>query len=116
MAKYPNFRLLPNVGSKIATPASQLIDAHYASIGVTFRWDRERFTRLCNFATYVPSEVASLVGLPHSYLPHFERSNNMPLSAALLLTILEARLYQGLSTDIIPNPFPSLPHDPPQGT
>lgn len=110
VTKYPPY--LPNRYSKHQTPASLLIDLHYARLGVRARWDWERYCRISTFLDYTPYELASLIHLTHAHVPAIEQNNKFPGPAALLLTLLEAQAMKDYSTDTIPNPFP---HDFAQG-
>jgi hypothetical protein len=105
--------LLVNRESPRATPASLRIDLHYARLGVVTRWDWDRYLRLASFLDYTPAELASVICLEHRNLALCERRNRFPGTAALLLTMLEARALKSYSTDIIENPFPN---DPPKGS
>ncbi len=89
-----------------------MIDIHYAKIRLVQRWDWNRYLRLCGFLRMTPSEVASLVLMPHCDIPNFEKSNRLVRTRArpiaMLLTLLEARCYNGMTADVIENPFPNL--------
>lgn len=101
---------LPNQASPHETPASILIDIHYANLQVRFRWTWERYCRLAAFLNYTIGELASVICLEHSLLRQAEKYNKFPGPACLHLTLLEARAMRLLSTDIIANPFPPF-HD-----
>lgn len=105
---------LPNENSTGQTPASLMIDVHYAKLRLVERWDWARFVKLCTFLRMTDCEVASLVLLPHKKLAEYQKRNTLPLTAphassvALNLTLLEAFLMRGLTNDVVSNPFPDL--------
>lgn len=104
--------LLPNSSSKHQTLGSRRIDLHYAKLRIPHRWTWARFQALCAFLRVTPEEMASTICLPHSRLAGINQRNCFPGSAALLLTLIEANVKKGLSTDIIENPIASLsPND-----
>ena len=105
-------RRLPNLGSPHETQASLQIDANYA---ITFRqhpWTWDRFIRLCTFLNMTPGELASSAGIPHSYLPAFERDIRLKgdgaLAWQLLLTTFETAAYSPVADPVQPNPFTAL--------
>lgn len=106
--------LHPNHGSRRQTTTTLLIDAHYADLCLIERWTWERFQRLASFLQLTHAELASLALLPHAWLTQWPKTNILPIprdqgayAQALLLTLLEARVLQNWSNDIIANPFPS---------
>lgn len=59
-------------------------------------------------------ELASLVLMPHKFVREWPGTNIMPIpraqgayAQAMLLTLLEARVLENWSNDIIKNPFPT---------
>ena len=114
----PYIPKMPNEGSEHQTPASLAIDLHYASLLITERWNWERYVRLCCFVKMTPWEVASIVRMPHAMVAHFKEEKTLvgrrgAHAITLLLTILEAHWYAGFTTDIIPDPFPTINQDEP---
>jgi hypothetical protein len=104
-------KILRNKGSPFETPASTLIDLHYAQLRIVQRWDWERFERLCTFLRLTPGELASLVCLRHSHIPGIRDNNVFPESVALLLTLIEADVLKDYAPhETIQKPFPSLNH------
>lgn len=103
---------LPNHGSLHQTPASLMIDVHWASLGLIRRWTWERFVRLANFLQLTPWELASMAMIKHPALEGFKRRGILPIqnaqSTALILTQIEASALKGYSKDIIENPWPKL--------
>lgn len=103
---------MPNEGSKHQTPASLMIDSHYAQLQLNQRWNWERFVRLCQFLRMTPWEVASMVMLRHGSVDTFKRNGRLSgqghNAVALLLTLLEARVMSEWTGDVIANPFPDL--------
>jgi len=106
---------LPNEGSPHETPASIAIDVHYSNLLLYERWTYDRFVRLCAFLRVTEYEMASLVMMPHAWVPRFERDNRVPgakqgagRALLLILTILEAKLLHDYTRDVIDNPFPRL--------
>jgi hypothetical protein len=103
---------LPNHGSKHQTPSSLYIDSFYAQQLLIERWTWPKFIRLCRFLKMTPYEVASLVMMPHSAVPAFERENILTCytarPVALLLTLLEHQVLGEIAPDTIKNPFPNL--------
>lgn len=102
----------PNSFSDQRTPTTILFDTHYAQLRLVERWTWERFARLSSFLTMTPAELASMAGMSHGLLESWKRSNMLPghgrLPQAIILTLLEARVLDQWSTDIIPNPFPNF--------
>lgn len=92
----------------MATPASHLIDGHYADLGVVRRWTWDRYQRLAAFLNLTEAELASLICMPHGHLPGAKGLNVFPGPAALLLTLIEAQAMKGYSADIIPDPIAKL--------
>lgn len=103
---------LPNEGSKHQTPASLMIDSHYAKSRVVERWSWERYVRLCQFLRMTPWEVASIVMLSHNAVETFHRRGRLSgtgyRAVALVLTLLEAHVMAAWTDDVIRNPFPDL--------
>lgn len=99
---------LPNRRSSLATPASHLIDGHYADLGIVRRWTWDRYHRLASFLNLTAGELASLVCMPHRHLNTAKMTNRFSGSTALLLTLLEAKAMKGYSTDIIADPIAKL--------
>jgi hypothetical protein len=110
-------RQLPNENSPHQTPASLMIDTHYAQLGLVDRWGWERYVRLCQFLQMTPWEVASLVTLSHKAVAGFKRRGRMSgygtRGVALVLTLLEAHVMAAWTADVIANPFPDLSRSPP---
>jgi hypothetical protein len=110
--------LLPNAGSKKATPASLRVDLEYERKNIWGRWVWERYVRLCNLLKLTPEELASVACVPHRALPLFERNNHLfngrspDRSGALVLTLLEAHVAGHLTKDVVENPFPDLTSSP----
>lgn len=104
---------LPNYGSPHQTPASLLIDTHYARLQLVERWSWERYARLCQFLQYTPWELGSLVMLRHAAIESYRRTSRLPGSnpraVALILTLLEAHVMGQWVDDVIANPFPIAP-------
>lgn len=105
---------LPNAGSKGQTPASLAIDVHYLNIMLVERWNWPRFVKLCAFLKLTPCELASIVFFPHRQIPSYETRGFLPLAShhasavAMHLTLLEAHVMKGATTDLIENPYPNL--------
>lgn len=104
---------LPNAGSKHRTPASVAIDGHYAGLLLVERWNWGRFVQLCKFISMTPHEVASIVMMPHRWIPMYEERKTLPdidgrRPVALLLTLFEAHVMGAMTSDVIRNPFPKL--------
>lgn len=105
---------LPNPGSEGQTPASLAIDIHYMNLLLVERWNWDRYLKLCLFLKMTEYEVASLVRLPHKCIERYRETCLLPMrggfceSVALTLTILEAYLMKGLTSDIVENIFPNL--------
>lgn len=105
---------MPNLSSSSQTPASLMIDIHYARLGLAHRWTWARFTRLCRVINVTTSELASLVLMPHAWISRYKARKVLPghegvrRPIAMLLTILEAHVLSEVSSDIIKNPFPDL--------
>lgn len=106
--------ILQNKNSRHKTPASLRFDLHYAKIGVIARWDWSRYIRLATFLTLTPTELASLICMPHAHLDSAERNNRFAGPACLLLTLLEAQAMANYTNDVLANPFPAHPHGSPQ--
>jgi hypothetical protein len=110
--------LLPNAGSKKATPASLRVDLEYERKNIWGRFTWERFVRLCNLLTLTPEELASVACIPHRALPLFEKNNHLfngrspDRSGALVLTLLEAHVAGHLTKDVVENAFPNLAEIP----
>jgi len=119
MTRKPKFVLpdclkLPNEKSKDATAASTNVDLHYEQLGIWARWTLERFNRLCRFLNLTPEELASVACIPHSSLARLRRDNHLYVnrekdrSGALVLTLIEASVLDGYSTDLIDDPIPNI--------
>lgn len=101
-------KILKNKGSSYETPASTLIDLHYANLNIVRRWDWERFVRLCMFLRITPGELASLVCMRHSALNGAKENSQFPEPVCLLLTLVEAEALKNFAPhETIQNPFPS---------
>ena|SRR5579859_4152806 len=109
----PSGLSLPNTGSKVQTAASLLIDVRYARMFVERPWDWDRFLRLCAFLKLMPAEQASIVRMPHSDLPLFERDLRIPNArrgpVELLLEQFERHHFERLKKSPAENVFPDLP-------
>lgn len=109
---YGNTKPLPNVNSAHRTPASLMVDLHYARLCLVERWDWTRFVRLANFLQITPWELASLAMIRHDALDGYKLRGVLPVKnpqpTAMILTLLEAQALKGWVNDIIPNPWPSL--------
>lgn len=105
---------LVNEGSDGQTPSSLAIDVHYLNLMLVERWNWERYIRLCVFLKMTEYELASLVRLPHKYIPKYEERYILPLarghaeSVALLLTIIETHFMLGKADDVIASIFPRV--------
>ena len=98
-----NDRLNP---AKTSTPASQVIDAHYARKRINKVWDFARVERLCGFLKVTQYELASMLNLRHFIFDSMlRREPNLRGPTALLLSILEARYLEGYAPDIIKDIF-----------
>lgn len=108
---------MPNQDSRHQTPASLMIDTHYAQLRLMERWTWDRYVRLCQFLRMTPWEVASLVMLRHGSIDTFRRKGRLSIqghrAAALVLTILEAHVMREWTSDVIENVFPNLSGEPP---
>ena len=105
---------LPNEHSTVQTPGTLRIDVHYANLLLVERWDYPRFARLCAFLQISEAELASLVLMPHNYLPAFKLTNKLhhrrpvALPIAMILTLLELHCCGAMTKDVIVQPFPDL--------
>lgn len=106
---------LPNTGSELTTATSKIIDLHYSNLRIGERWTWDRYQRLCSVLKITEPELASLVCMPHDYLPKLKANNQLPglvtgggRAIGMLLTILEARILKRLVPDVIEQPFPNL--------
>lgn len=103
---------LPNAKSDVTTPASRLLDIHYANLLLIERWNWDRYITLCQFLKLTPAELASLCLMPHAWLERFKEENRIPHTAggaravAFILTLIEAHAMKAISKDVIENPFP----------
>ena len=104
---------LPNHESVHQTPASLMIDCHYASLRLVERWSWVRYVRLCKFLNFTPWELASLVMLRHAVIAPYQRTGRLPAqnarAIAMMLTLIEAHVMAKWTDDTIPDPFPKLP-------
>lgn len=96
---YPPY--LPNKNSKLATPASLLIDYERSRQGIVRRWDWKRYIRLAKFLQYTPAELASTINMPHWTMLRSERDNCFSGTTALLLTMLEYTVMKEHTTDVV---------------
>jgi predicted DNA-binding protein (UPF0251 family) len=88
-----------------ATTASILIDTHYEKLNIQGRWNRTRVERLCGYLRITQAELASIVGVNHKNFRRFISKNRFPLTAGILLTLLETHYLSGLAPDIIDEIF-----------
>jgi hypothetical protein len=88
-----------------STPASDLIDIHYETLGLRKLWNRDRIERLCGYLRLSQAELASMVAVGHIRFDGYIQRNFFPGPLALLLTMLETRYLKGLAADIITNLF-----------
>lgn len=108
---------LPNADSEFTTATTKLIDINYSNKRIAERWTWERYQRLCSFLKVTEAELASLVLMPHAWLPKFRDYSQIPCSVtgggravAMLLTLLEARVLKKLVPDVVKHPIPNLNH------
>lgn len=78
-----------NESSPHATPASTVMDTHYALIELVKKWDRDRVLRLCGLLKLTRYELASLIALPHKDMEIYFKQGVFPGPVCLLLTLLE---------------------------
>jgi len=88
------------------TPASLIIDAHYAKLGIKERWTEERVEKLCAFLRITLGELGSLIGVPHGWWKEQVRSTKkLSGPICILLTIIERHYMAGYTDDVITNLF-----------
>lgn len=111
--------ILPNHGSKNATPASLKIDLHYAKRDIFTRWNFERFLRLAAFLKLTPYELGSLAGIAHKDVDLFREANVLVdfrnrrhYAAAILLTNFEWHATKAFTDDVVNDVFPNLSQSP----
>jgi hypothetical protein len=102
------FSSLPNLGEKSQTPATLMIDTHYAQLRLLDRWTWERYCRLCEYLRMTAYEMASVVMLPHANVSIFRTHGRIPnpgaTHIALLLTMIEYNMCKGIAIDAV-DPF-----------
>lgn len=113
--KEPLPSILPNSGSKNATPASLKIDLHYAKREIFTRWNYERFLRLAAFLRLTPYELGSLAGIAHKDVDAFRAANVLVdcrsrrhFAAAILLTNFEWHACKAFTDDVVKDLYPNL--------
>jgi hypothetical protein len=114
----PKFKIrpkLPNPGSLHQTPASLILDVHYAKLLLVERWTWDRFIRFAAYLKMTPYELGSAALISHDMVDHLRSKNHLGgyrhqgvRAQALILTLLEAHLCGAIFHDVIQNPFPDL--------
>jgi hypothetical protein len=106
---------LPNAGSEFASVTTKLLDLHYSNLRIAERWDWARYQRLCSVLRLTEYELASLVLMPHEWVPKMKERNVIPCmyhgggrAVGLVLTMLEARVLKKVVADVIEEPMPNL--------
>lgn len=86
------------------TTASVLIKCHYARLGLPSIWDKKRVERMCSFLRMTYAELGTLIGVSNLDLK-INKTKPLPMSACILLSVIEGQFMQNWVPDPIKNIF-----------
>ena len=86
------------------TTASVLIKCHYAHLGLPQIWDKKRVERMCSFFRMTYAELGALIGIENLDLK-INKTKPLPMSACILLSVIEGKFMQNWVPDPINNIF-----------
>jgi len=86
------------------TTASLLIKCHYESLGLRKIWNQQRVERMCSFLRMTYEEMGALIGI-QELDSKIVKTRKLPLSACILLTMLEKQYLGDFIPDAVDNLF-----------
>jgi len=87
-----------------STAASTLIECHYAKLGLPKIWNQKRVERMCAFFRMTYAELGTLIGVKDLDLK-ITKTRPLPMSACILLSVIEGKFMQNWVPDPIKNIF-----------